>query len=105
MAGALQKEHAPSRSQWNRRAEIQHDERAQCQTIVQNQCGEHLELIGGALWSGAASSLPPCFLFPLLCCEIVANDHSALHHELDGFKNTHVGNRITADSDQIGIAT
>ena len=35
--------------------------------------------------------------------EVVANDGAALHDEFDGFKGAHVGKRIAADSNEVGI--
>src|SRR5260370_35649664 len=64
--------------------------------LVSGSCGS----VGGA----AASALLPALLV-LFCREIVANNRTALHHELDGFEDTHVGSGITADGDQIGAVT
>src|SRR5260370_2483646 len=63
--------------------------------LVSGSCGS----VGGA----AASALLPALLL-LFCRQIVANNRTALHHELDGFEDTHVGSGITADSNQIGVA-
>jgi len=35
--------------------------------------------------------------------EVIADNHAALHDELDGFENVHVGSGITTDGDEVGI--
>src|SRR5260370_41692978 len=62
--------------------------------LVSGSCGS----VGGA----AASALLPALLL-LFCRQIITHDRSALHHELDGLEDTHVGSGITADSDEISV--
>jgi hypothetical protein len=38
-------------------------------------------------------------LFGLFCGEVVSHDGAAFHDEFDGFEDTHITERITADGD------